>query len=91
MVVGGSLTVISLYILRRKLKDHPRPYQAIGYPIFPALFVLAGFFVLVIKVKEAIEGSQEAWLSLLGLIFVLLVYIVHFLKEKYTHQLRDQN
>ena len=34
------LTVVGLFILRRRLPDAPRPYRAWGYPWLPALYVV---------------------------------------------------
>src|SRR4029077_15127794 len=36
-----ALSVAGVYRLRRLRPDMPRPYRVIGYPIVPALFVLA--------------------------------------------------
>jgi amino acid transporter len=35
-----ALTVIGLFVLRRKRPDTERPYKAIGYPVLPALYVV---------------------------------------------------
>jgi APA family basic amino acid/polyamine antiporter len=40
MVVSYVATVGALFVLRRKLPDHPRPYRCTGYPIVPALYML---------------------------------------------------
>lgn len=36
-----TLTVAAVYVLRRKRPDLPRPYRVWGYPLLPALFLLA--------------------------------------------------
>ncbi len=36
-----ALTVAAVYVLRRKRPDMPRPYRVWGYPVLPALFLLA--------------------------------------------------
>ena len=36
-----ALAVIGVFILRRKRPDMPRPYRTWGYPVTPALFLLA--------------------------------------------------
>jgi len=36
-----ALTVAAVYVLRRKRPDLPRPYRVWGYPVLPALFLLA--------------------------------------------------
>ncbi|MHB8813614.1 MAG: APC family permease [Steroidobacteraceae bacterium] len=41
-----ALCVIGLFILRRRHPDFPRAYRVLGYPIVPALFVLATFAVI---------------------------------------------
>lgn len=39
---------ISIFLFRRKRKDHPRPIKAWGYPFIPALFVvIVGWFIIV--------------------------------------------
>jgi APA family basic amino acid/polyamine antiporter len=40
MIVSYLATVAALFVLRRKLPDHPRPYRCTGYPIVPALYIL---------------------------------------------------
>jgi amino acid transporter len=42
-----ALCVIGLFILRRRCPDFPRAYRALGYPVVPALFVLATLAVVV--------------------------------------------
>ncbi len=41
------LTVIGLFVLRKKRPDMPRPYKAIGYPFLPALYVVLAALVMV--------------------------------------------
>lgn len=41
-----ALCVIGLFVLRRRRPDFPRAYRVLGYPIVPALFVLATFAVV---------------------------------------------
>jgi APA family basic amino acid/polyamine antiporter len=41
-----ALCVIGLFILRRRLPEFPRAYRALGYPVVPALFVVATFAVV---------------------------------------------
>ena len=41
-----ALCVVGLFILRRRRPDFPRAYRALGYPVVPALFVLATFAVV---------------------------------------------
>ncbi len=41
-----ALAVAALFILRRKRPDLERPYRTFGYPLTPALFLLAALFLL---------------------------------------------
>lgn len=79
MVVGGSLSVLSLYVLRVKRPEVPRPYRALGYPLFPALFISAGLLVLFVKISEAIYGNRDAQIELLGLFLVICIFIGHYI------------
>ncbi len=36
------LTIIGIFVLRRKRPDAERPYKAFGYPIVPALYIIGG-------------------------------------------------
>jgi amino acid transporter len=40
------LAVLGVFILRRRHPDLPRPYRAIGYPVVPALFLVASVAML---------------------------------------------
>ena len=53
VVIFYVLTIVGIFILRKKLPDMDRPYKAIGYPILPAIYVLMGtsFCVLLIIYK----------------------------------------
>lgn len=47
MVLSYTLTVIGLFVLRRKRPDATRPYRCTGYPWLPAIYVLvAGAWTL---------------------------------------------
>jgi APA family basic amino acid/polyamine antiporter len=42
-----ALAVAGVYVLRRAQPDLPRPYRTIGYPVVPALFLLASVGMVV--------------------------------------------
>ena len=51
-----ALGVAAIYRLRRTRPDLPRPYRAIGYPIVPAIFVIAVVaFVINALVHEPVS------------------------------------
>jgi basic amino acid/polyamine antiporter, APA family len=66
MVLSYVLTVVALFVLRRKLPNAERPYRCTGYPWLPALYVaLGGAWAL----NVVWERPQEA---LAGIIIVLV-------------------
>lgn len=67
-LVFYALTTIGLFVLRTKRPDEPRPYRAVGYPVLPALYVLAATGVAVTLLVAAKTRVQ----SLTGLLIVLL-------------------
>jgi APA family basic amino acid/polyamine antiporter len=47
------LTVVGLFVLRRRRADLPRPYRVWGYPVVPLLFVaVAAFFLVYMPVAD---------------------------------------
>jgi APA family basic amino acid/polyamine antiporter len=53
VVIFYVLTIVGIFILRKKKPTAERPYKAFGYPVLPALYVLmgAGFCALLIFYK----------------------------------------
>lgn len=54
VVVGFyMLTIVGIFILRKKRPDAPRPYKAFGYPVLPIIYILMGltFCILLIVYK----------------------------------------
>jgi APA family basic amino acid/polyamine antiporter len=66
VVLFYMLTIIGIFILRRKMPNAERPYKAFGYPILPILYILMGlaFCILLIIYKP-----EFTWP---GLIIVLI-------------------
>jgi len=71
------LTIVGIYILRKKAPHIERPYKAIGYPILPAVYILlgAGFCILLIIYKP-----DYTWP---GLIIALLGVPLYYLHKKF--------
>jgi APA family basic amino acid/polyamine antiporter len=40
VVIFYVLTIIGIFILRKKQPDAPRPYKAFGYPILPLIYIV---------------------------------------------------
>jgi len=70
------LTIIGLFILRRKRPDAERPYRAFGYPIVPVLYVIAASVIMVVLL---VYKTETTWP---GLIIVLTGMPVYFLKKR---------
>jgi len=62
------LTTVSLFRLRRLRPDLPRPVKTFGYPILPALYIVAIAFLLVVLLAD----PQQRKFSALGLLIVAL-------------------
>jgi APA family basic amino acid/polyamine antiporter len=54
------LTIAGLFVLRRKRPDAERPYRAFGYPLVPALYIVAAtaiaLVLLVYKTSTSLPG-----------------------------------
>lgn len=55
VVLFYMLTIVGIFILRRRMPDAPRPYKAFGYPVLPIIYILMGitFCTLLIIYKPA--------------------------------------
>ncbi|HVV70163.1 MAG TPA: hypothetical protein VHI52_01475, partial [Verrucomicrobiae bacterium] len=56
------LTILGLFVLRRKQPDAERPYRAVGYPVIPALYVVAA---LAISLVLLFYKTATSWPGLL--------------------------
>ncbi|HEY3174824.1 MAG TPA: amino acid permease [Candidatus Polarisedimenticolia bacterium] len=67
------LTVAGLFVLRRTRPDVERPYRAFGYPIVPALYILAATVIMVVLILYKTETTWP------GLLIVLLGIPFYFI------------
>src|SRR6185369_18029101 len=56
-----ALGVAAVYRLRRKRPDLPRTYKTLGYPVTPALFILA----VLLLVGNALVGDIRYYLAMM--------------------------
>ena len=77
MVVTGTLTVSSVFVLRRTQPVRARPYRASGYPWLPGLYIVASLATIVIMVSRALSGEADAWVPILGLLILVAAYLLH--------------
>jgi APA family basic amino acid/polyamine antiporter len=52
MLITGTMTVMAVFVLRRKMPDQPRPYRTWGYPVTPLLYAGSSVFVLIMLAKD---------------------------------------
>jgi APA family basic amino acid/polyamine antiporter len=67
------LTILGLFILRRKRPDAERPYRAFGYPVVPALYILVASAIMLVLL---LYKTQTTWP---GLLIVLAGVPIYFL------------
>lgn len=80
VVIFYVLTIIGIFILRKKRPDLERPYKAFGYPFLPLIYILMGlsFCVLLIMFKP-----EYTWP---GLIITLLGVPLYFIAVRNKNQ-----
>ncbi|MBA3439670.1 MAG: amino acid permease [Pyrinomonadaceae bacterium] len=66
------LTIGGLFVLRRKRPDAERPYRAFGYPLIPALYIVAATVIMLVLL---VYKTQTTWP---GLLIVLTGFPVYF-------------
>ena len=73
VVIFYVLTIIGIFILRKKRPDIERPYKAFGYPILPAIYILMGitFCILLVKFKP-----EFTWPGLIITLIGVPIYFV---------------
>lgn len=73
VVIFYVLTILGIFILRKKRPGAERPYKAFGYPVLPAIYIVLGvaFCLLLIKYKP-----DYTWP---GLIIVLIGIPLYFI------------
>lgn len=66
MLITGTLTVLAVVLLRRRLPDMPRPYRTWGYPFTPALYAISSIVVLMVLVHDGDDSVYlgAAWFAL---------------------------
>ncbi|QEH34741.1 Serine/threonine exchanger SteT [Aquisphaera giovannonii] len=74
LAIFSMLTVASVYVLRRRRPDLPRPFRTLGYPVVPAAF-LAGTGLLTAAVCY-----ERPWVSMISVMSILAGIPVYFLQ-----------
>ena len=74
------MTILGIFILRIKQPDTERPYKAFGYPVIPAVYIIAALFIMIVLL---IYKPMYTWP---GLVIVLLGIPVYFIGKRYLRQ-----
>jgi APA family basic amino acid/polyamine antiporter len=78
VLIFFTLTILSIFILRVKRPDIPRPYKAFGYPVVPAIYILIVVAIMIILLIYKPNYTFP------GLGIVILGIPVFFLWRKYN-------
>lgn len=77
VLIFYTLTIIGIYILRKKQPNAERPYKAFGYPVVPAIYIIASTLIMI---DLLIYKPNYTWP---GLIIVLLGIPVYYIWRHY--------
>ncbi|MGD0342519.1 MAG: amino acid permease [Bacteroidales bacterium] len=85
VLIFFTLTILSIFILRKKRPDIPRPYKAVGYPVVPALYILTTVTIMIILLiyKPKYTG--------MGLLIVMIGIPVFYIWRKINSKALGQN
>lgn len=78
VVIFYVLTIIGIFILRKKLPDAERPYKAFGYPVLPAIYI-----VLAVSFCFGLVWASPTY-ALWGLAITLLGIPLYYLAVSNT-------
>jgi APA family basic amino acid/polyamine antiporter len=79
VVMFYMLTIIGIFILRKKRPDMERPYKAFGYPILPIAYIIMGlaFCILLIIYKP-----EFTWPGLIIVLIGVPIYYIALAAKK---------
>ena len=66
------LTIWSLFVLRRKRPNAPRPYKAFGYPVLPAIYIVMAIWICIVLLRYK---PQYTWPGLVLVLLGIPVYL----------------
>jgi APA family basic amino acid/polyamine antiporter len=70
------LTILGIFILRRKMPNAERPYRAFGYPFLPAFYIVVATAICIALLYT--KTSTSGW----GVVIMLLGIPVYYLAKK---------
>ena len=82
VVVGFyMLTIVGIFVLRKKRPGAERPYKAFGYPLLPLIYILMGFSFCTLLI---IYKPQVTWPGLIITLLGIPIYYMVAPKKKET-------
>jgi basic amino acid/polyamine antiporter, APA family len=66
VLIFYALTILGIFVLRKKKPEAERPYKAFAYPIVPAFYIFAAVAIMFVLL---LYKTQTAWP---GLVIVML-------------------
>jgi APA family basic amino acid/polyamine antiporter len=79
------LTIIGIFVLRRKRPEAERPYRAFGYPFVPLLYIVAATVIMIVLLLYQTQTAGG------GLIIVLLGLPVYWLWSRRSGRIPRAN
>jgi APA family basic amino acid/polyamine antiporter len=67
------LTIAGLFVLRARRPDAPRPYRAFGYPVVPALYIVAATAIMLVLI---FYRTKTTWPGLLIVLTGVPAYFI---------------
>ncbi len=75
------LTIGSLFVLRVRRPDAPRPYKAFGYPVLPAIYILMAVWICLVLLRYK---PQYTWPGLIIVLLGVPVYMIWSRRNRET-------
>ncbi|MGE0090225.1 MAG: APC family permease [Bacteroidales bacterium] len=81
VLIFYTMTIIGIYILRKKRPDAERPYKAFGYPIVPAIYIIMATLIMI---DLLIYKPNYTWPGLIIVVLGIPVYYIwrHYEKKE---------
>jgi APA family basic amino acid/polyamine antiporter len=75
MLITGTLTVLSVVVLRRRMRRAARPYRTWVFPLPPLLYAASSLLVLGMLV---VDGEASVWAAIAWFVLAWMVHRLHF-------------
>jgi APA family basic amino acid/polyamine antiporter len=85
VLIFFTLTILAIFILRKKQPDIPRPYKAFGYPVVPAIYILTTVVIMIILL------IYKPGYTFPGLVLVILGIPVFYIWRHFSAKSSDLN